>query len=301
MKRKNLSVNVRDYHSLHWLLYCYLQQGRYAKAEELLTLMKKVMSESTYDNKLRPGYYENNYANMAAAFVVETERWELAARFFPPANTEENSAADQNTAMGHSGHGAMQGPATATGASIAPAPTVRYSSQGQTIPLFIRSLAAVNSGSAETENSLAGLKTILHGKASTTETLDIKELEVMALAASVKQDHAKAIELMKKATQLEEAQGAPSGPPSLIKPSHELFGEILLRASKPADAIVQFQTALRRQPNRARSLLGLARAAAQNQDRDTAISAYTKLLEQWQQADESLPELREVREYLKRR
>ena len=30
--------------------------------------MKKVMSESTYDNKLRPGYYENNYANMAAAF-----------------------------------------------------------------------------------------------------------------------------------------------------------------------------------------------------------------------------------------
>ena len=34
--------------------------------------MKKVMSESTYDNKLRPGYYENNWANMAAAFIVET-------------------------------------------------------------------------------------------------------------------------------------------------------------------------------------------------------------------------------------
>ena len=39
--------------------------------------MKKVMSESTYDNKLRPQYYENNYANMAAAFIVETERWDL--------------------------------------------------------------------------------------------------------------------------------------------------------------------------------------------------------------------------------
>ena len=45
--------------------------------------MKKVMSESTYDNKLRPGYYENNYANMAAAFVVETERWNLATELFP--------------------------------------------------------------------------------------------------------------------------------------------------------------------------------------------------------------------------
>ena len=45
---------MRDYHSLHWLLYVYLQQGRYNQAEQLLTLMKKVMSESTYDNKLRP-------------------------------------------------------------------------------------------------------------------------------------------------------------------------------------------------------------------------------------------------------
>ena len=36
MKRKNLSPSVRDYHSLHWLLYVYLQQGRYRKAEELL-------------------------------------------------------------------------------------------------------------------------------------------------------------------------------------------------------------------------------------------------------------------------
>jgi hypothetical protein len=71
MKRKHLSLNVRDYHSLNWLLYVYLQQGRYRKAEELLTLMRKTMSESTYDNKLRPGYYENNYANMAAAFVVK--------------------------------------------------------------------------------------------------------------------------------------------------------------------------------------------------------------------------------------
>src|SRR4029079_19812720 len=78
MKRKNLSPNVRDYHSLHWLLYVYLQQGRYRKAEELLSLMKKTMTDTTYDNKLRPGYYQNNYASMAAAFVVETERWEAA-------------------------------------------------------------------------------------------------------------------------------------------------------------------------------------------------------------------------------
>ena len=92
----------------------------------------------------------------------------------------------------------------------------------------------------------------------------IRELEIAALSASMKKDHAKAIELMKKATALEEQTSAPYGPPSLIKPTHELFGEILLRAGKPAEAAEQFKIALLRQPNRARSLLGAARAAAQS-------------------------------------
>jgi tetratricopeptide (TPR) repeat protein len=115
----------------------------------------------------------------------------------------------------------------------------------------------------------------------------------------MKHDHAKAIELMKKATLLEEAMGPPTGPPMLIKPSHELFGEILLRAGKPEEAAIQFRTALLRQPNRARSLLGAARAAAQSGDQNGAAAAYAKLQDQWQQADDSLPELREARDYLK--
>jgi cytochrome c-type biogenesis protein CcmH/NrfG len=63
--------------------------------------------------------------------------------------------------------------------------------------------------------------------------------------------------------------------------------------------MVQFQTALRRQPNRARSLIGLARAAAQSGDKATAATTYARLLDQWQQADESLAELKEARDYLK--
>ncbi len=296
MKRKNLSPSVRDYHSLHWLLYCYLQQGRYSKAEQLLALMKKVMSESSYDNKLRPGYYGNNYANMAAAFVVETERWELATKLFPPSSADEQVPPEQ-TAMGsHGGHGAIQ-PAASDG----PAPaTVRASNSSQTLPLFIRGLAAANSSGPEAEQSLVGLKALHSGAdANGTKASEIRELEIAALAASVKQDHGKAIELMKKATVLEEEMGPPSGPPGLIKPSHELFGEILLRAGKPGEAAEQFRAALLRQPNRARSLVGAARAAAKSGNQDGAAAAYAKLLDQWQQADDGLPELREARDYLK--
>jgi Tfp pilus assembly protein PilF len=78
-----------------------------------------------------------------------------------------------------------------------------------------------------------------------------------------------------------------------------LFGEILLRAGQPKEAAEKFQTALLRQPNRARSLIGLARASAQSGDRATAVATYTKFLDQWKQADADLPELREARDYLK--
>ena len=267
MKRKNLSLGVRDYHSLHWLLYVYLQQGRYNDAEKLLNLMKKVMSESTYDNKLRPGYYENNYANMAAAFVVETERWNLAPQLFP-----ESKPAVASDDMGGA-HGA-HGNATST---------MRVSSANRTLPFFVRGLAGAMTGS---EGDVANLQ-------------EIQKYEITALAASMRKDYDKAIELMKKATALEEEMRPPSGPPSLIKPTHELFGEILLRAGKPAEAAEMFKVALQRQPNRARSLLGAARAAAQTGNQSDALTAYAALIDQWKQADTGLSELREARDYLK--
>ena len=296
MKRKKLSLNVRDYHSLHWLTYAYLQQGRYKEAEQLLNLMKQVMSESTYDNKLRPAYYENNYAAMAAAFVIETERWNLAADLFPeskaaPATSEQSAmSASQGS---HGGHGATPAPA---GNATA---TVRASSANLMLPFFVRGLAlAVNGGSIE--QSMAGLETLRADNVPARTTMvTIRTLEISALSASMKKDHVKAIELMKKATALEEEMSAPYGPPNLVKPTHELFGEILLRAGKPAEAAEQFKVALFRQPNRARSLLGAARAAAQTGNQSGALTAYATLIEQWKQADDGLLELREARDYLK--
>jgi tetratricopeptide (TPR) repeat protein len=272
MKRKHLSPSVRDYHSLHWLMYVYLQQGRYRKAEELLTLMKQTMSEP-YDNKLRPGYYENNYANMAAAFVVETERWSLANTLFPSSDT--TAVESGNGSNGHGGHGAN--------APANQAMTLRTSNTGKRLPVFARGLALAMTGKGD----------------SAAPGSTVNELEVAAVALSMKGDQDKAIELMKKAIEQEEQMGPPSGPPGLIKPAHELYGEILLKAGKPQQASEQFKASLLRQPNRARSLLGAARAAAQSGDKSGAAAKYSQLLDQWKLADDGLPELNEAREYLK--
>jgi tetratricopeptide (TPR) repeat protein len=283
VKRKGLALSARDYHSLHWLAYVYLQQGRFTKAEALLPMNRK-------DGV---GRYNED---LTAAFIVETERWDLAAKYF---SSEAGSSAGGEMA-GHAGHNAPP----ATPPSTAPSATPPRAQRSQSLPSFIRGLAAAKTGAPEAARFIAELQATRKqvtdkGDAYAAKSAEIKELEVSAAAAASKQNYAEAIEQMKRATAIEEEMSPPSGPPSLIKPSHELFGEILLSANRPKEAAEQFGIALLRQPNRARSLLGIARAAAKSGDTKAALEAYSKLVRQWNQADPNLPELREAQDYLK--
>jgi tetratricopeptide (TPR) repeat protein len=282
VKRKGLAPSARDYHSLHWLAYVYLQQGRFSKAEGLLPMNRK-------DGV---GRYSED---LTAAFVVETERWDLAAKYF----SSEAASAGADTA-GHAGHNAPSAMPPSTTPSATPARPQR----SQSLPGFIRGLAAAKMGAPEAARFIAELQAARKqisdkGDAYAAKSAEIKELEVTAAAAASKQNYTEAIDLMKRATAIEEEMSPPSGPPSLIKPSHELFGEILLSASRPKEAAEQFGIALLRQPNRARSLLGIARAAVKSGDTKAALEAYSKLVRQWNQADPNLPELREAQDYLK--
>lgn len=282
VKRKQLPASARDYHSLHWLTYVYLQQGRYSKADELLAIKKRDIAEAAND----AGVARSN-DDMIAAFIVETERWDMAAKAFASeAKTETTDATGA-----HAGHNMGQAPATG-----------RYA-RNKTLPIFIRGLAQAKAGSAEAEKAIAELQNIRKQMSVTdayaAKGVEIRELEIAAVSAAAKGKHDDAIEMMKRAVAIEEELSPPSGPPSLIKPSHELFGEILLAANKPKEAAEQFASALSRQPNRARSLIGAARAASKNGDAKTAAEIYAAFLKQWQQADGGLPEIREAQEFLK--
>ncbi|MGH9937138.1 MAG: hypothetical protein ACREAM_12875, partial [Blastocatellia bacterium] len=69
-------------------------------------------------------------------------------------------------------------------------------------------------------------------------------------------------------------------------------------AGKPKEAARAFAAALNRQPNRARSLIGAARAFAQSGDKARANEFYTNFLRVWREADANLPEAREAREFI---
>ncbi|TLY22566.1 MAG: hypothetical protein E6K68_02625 [Nitrospirae bacterium] len=271
VKRKSLPLSHRDYHSLYWLQYVYLQQGRYKQAEDLLALKQKDMAEASdhdapaksFGHKGDVGRY---FDEMVATHVVETERWG-AARLFDSSGSKNDGKA-------------------------------------RALPLYVRGLAAAQKGSPETATILADLQTLRKEAKDTDQSrrakpYEVRELQVAAVARAAKGAYEEAIALIKNAADLEEKLPPPSGPPEMIKPSHELFGEILLRAGRPKEAVPQFATSLVRHPMRARSLLGAARAAAQSGDRSGAVSAYATLFRVWAQADPDLSEVREAREYVK--
>ena len=84
------------------------------------------------------------------------------------------------------------------------------------------------------------------------------EQELQALILFAEGRTAEALALLAEATTAEEARPLEYGPPSVVKPSHELMGEMLLALDRPAEARVQFTKALERAPRRTLSLVGLA-------------------------------------------
>ena len=299
VKQKKHPASMRDYHSLHWLLYAYLQQGRYQKAEELLRIVQQTMADTTNDSSSSPYRYTSYYAEMAATFVMDTERWDLAAKIFTPLDKTTNQKNETSGPQASGGGGTQMSGSSQN--------TTRSQGRVTLLPVFMNGFVAAMRGVADAEKDATTLREM--GKpspgglpqvnANRQKYFEVFALEIEALKKSANGDFAAAIELMKKATENEEGTTMVAGPVMFIKPSHELFGEILLRAGKPKEAAEMFTLALQRQPNRARSLLGAARAAVKNGDSQRAMKFYSQLLQQWKNADAQLAELREAQDYTK--
>ncbi|WP_348758554.1 tetratricopeptide repeat protein [Candidatus Methylocalor cossyra] len=277
----------RDYHSLYWLLYVYLQQGRYHEAEDLLMRMQKYLAEGPRNDQAFLGYGTFIASSMAAAFVVDTRRWERASPLIGP--LRQDTAGFVKASEGN------------------PGPYQAFARYVQALWLFTEGMAAVSGNAPDARKRLDDLQA-LEQRAGAAElpgtgvplakVLAIQRLELAAMASASAGQLNQAIQTLEAATNVEDALPSLPGPPPWIKPAHEMLGEILLQAEHPADAERQFATALFRYPHRARSLLGSARAAARQGHRDEALDAYAKFLEQWQPGDGGLSERQEAQRYL---
>ena len=79
--------------------------------------------------------------------------------------------------------------------------------------------------------------------------------------------------------------------PAELLPARELLGDMLLAAGRYPEARDAYRATLRREPGRARSLFGAARAAQLAGDRATAKTGYREFLKLMSKADGHRPEL----------
>jgi tetratricopeptide (TPR) repeat protein len=246
-------------HSAAWGQYGELQLANYERAKLWIDRTNQVLRENPDDARSA-----DTLRTMKARYIVESKQWETTAL------TSDLNASEL----------------VAVGLSAAYLDDLQLANQ------VVSRLQALVRASP---NNIA---------------LKIGQLEVDAMA-KLKEGNARialgeasqgrifqqqALTLLTEAVELTNQQPLPNGAANPQKPPHELAGEALLEAGRPAQAVILFEKSLLRTPNRPWSLVGLARAQAAMNNATAAVSAYTTLLHIWD--DDNLAAVREAKSYL---
>jgi tetratricopeptide (TPR) repeat protein len=98
--------------------------------------------------------------------------------------------------------------------------------------------------------------------------VEIQKREVAAWSTQAEGKPDEAVRLLRMAADDEDAIEKLPVTPGPIVPAREQLGYMLLEQNRPADALKEFQTALKMAPGRRGALQGAARAGSQSKVRD---------------------------------
>jgi tetratricopeptide (TPR) repeat protein len=237
-------------HAMDYLIYAYLQQGRDAAARRIVEEAGRVIEFFPAASLVG----DHALVAIPARYALERGRWAEAAEL--PVRRRSS------------------GPAT------------------ETITRFARAIGAARSGDVELARvEVAALSALEDELAKRKESYDwarVAEFQRLAAAAWLARadgDTAGALRLAAEAAELEEATEKHPVTPGWILPARELQGDLLLELDRPAEALEAFEAALAKQPNRARSVFGAARAAELAGDPESAGRWYSGLVELMARAD----------------
>jgi tetratricopeptide (TPR) repeat protein len=275
-KRRGLPVSARDFHSLSWLQYEWTQQGRFSKTKEAIALVNDAMkAPGPQDPKTSSPQHSGGHGYGEASEIgrgsneaaLRNDRGSMRARYIVESERWQE----------------MKGQASFDNIE----------------ELFALGLSAVNLGDAPRVKVVIGEFRKASAPSQAAELREQAELmlrEMEALDLFAQGRHADAFALMDRAAALQARMPKPIGRPFPVKDVNELYGELLLQANRPKEAIVWFDRALARTPNRSRVVLGLARAHRNAGDAANARAAYKRFLTNYRLADPGLPEVAEARE-----
>jgi tetratricopeptide (TPR) repeat protein len=272
-KRTGRTVAQQDFHSLSWLHYEYLQQGRFKKAIEAADVVKRALDAASSTgsttrgeaphhtgSEIGRGYsadaLRNELASMRARYVVESRDWAYLKGQTSFDNIDE---------------------------------------------LFALGLSSTALGdAARADASLQHLRQAsAAGNRDAREVAAIMSDQLQGVILFARGNRDEALRTLARAAEAEARRPRPIARPYPIKPAAELYGEFLIAAGDGRAAMAQFQAALQRTPRRAASLLGLAAAAALTGSLTESASAASEFIKVWHRADPGRREMGDAQRLLK--
>lgn len=246
MIRKKLDNDERSYHAFHWLIYGYLQQGRYDVAEQILNEMV------LYHNELPSKGARRHLIYIKGTYLVETEDWTNPLATVT-ANAKDLNLRDRASQDFIFGMLAFQNKDSEKLATIIS--EMEKDREVASLKITNEGIAMCSAGASRSDASRLDV-----------DQSHVMAMELQALFAILKENVQEAEGWLVKATSLESASSYSYGPPSIVKPSYEMYGEFLLSAGRLDEAEVQFGISLKRAPKRVLSLTGLLQVAEVKND-----------------------------------
>jgi hypothetical protein len=260
MVRKDLGGKKRGYHSMSWLHYSYLQQGKVDKATELLSEMMRFYRDSTHS--------DSYLINMQNQQLIEAGAWPENLTFVDVNYT--NLGLGDKSGM-HFFKSRLAFDKGDRAGIIANINALGLHAESAKLVISDDGVALCSAGPTRYAPTTTGVKrteVVIH--------------QMQAMLAILGNDKAATEQHMQAATALETECGYDSGPPFIAYPSYEQYGDWLLANNRAAEALVQFNICLEGRTNRAKSLKGKL-AALKSLGKEEEAAAVQETLNQFYQ------------------
>ena len=280
VKRNGRTINQQDFHSLSWLHYEYLQQGRFAKARETMAIVTRALEATVKEPAAAAGGTPRVSLDHTQGHLMASE---IGRGYDAAALRNERASMRARAVIEGSDWELMKGQGS-------------FDNVDELFALGLSSVALEDYGRAETA---ASELTKAAGRVPDRDMAEVSSImseQLSGLLAIARGNRENGLAILARAARREAAKPTPIARPYPAKPAGELYAEALLGLGNPQAAVAEYRRVLQRTPQRPAALLGLARAARAMGDGLQATRSANEFLRIWHGADADRPELREARE-----
>lgn len=254
-----------ELHGLDYLIYGYLQSGNDEKALEQINHLNTIEVVTPINFKVA-----HSFASMPARFAVERKDWEAASKL----QLKPSTLSWDNFLWEKSNHH------------------------------FARILGMVHTGKLNEARAELAILDSIHSKLSEKkETYKANLVEVQRKASlswilfkGGKKNEA--VALMTEAVRMEEATAKHPVTPGEIIPARELLGDLYFEMGDYPRSLNEYETDLRRHPNKFNGLYGAAVASEKTGDRTKAEKYFRELIKLSEGSTSDRPQLKKAKSYL---